>query len=88
MLPISLASFLGPILLGGLFDTLGRRAMMTMTYATAGVSVILAGWVFYHETVGLLGQSMLWFWVFLIASPAASSAHLTISELFPVQLRT
>jgi MFS family permease len=87
LLPFAAGNLLGPMLLGRLFDTLGRRTMIASTYAASGVLMAAAG-------VGLVGgwldaatQTMLWCAVFFVASAAASSAYLTVSELFPVELR-
>ncbi len=87
ILPLAAASFLGPLLLGPLFDTLGRRRMIAGTYA--GTAVLLA------VTAVLFGQGMLteqtqtlwWSAIFFVASAAASSAYLTASEIFPLEAR-
>lgn len=87
MIPISLASFLGPVLLGKYFDVVGRRKMMFITYLSSGMLLVVTALLFGYDVLSLQLQSILWFLVFLIASPAASSAHLTISELFPITMR-
>ncbi len=87
LLPFAVGNLLGPLLLGGLFDSLGRRLMITLTYAVAGVLLLLTGWLFAHGYLTAATQTALWCVVFFFASAAASSAYLTVSELFPVELR-
>ncbi len=87
MSPISLGSLIGPIILGRYFDKYGRRLMMVSTYLSSGVLVIIQGVMFGKEWMDVSQQSAVWLLVFMVASPAASSAHLTVSELFPVQFR-
>jgi len=87
MLPFAAGNFLGPLLLGRLFDTLGRRLMITTTYALSGVLMAVTGWLF---TLGLLDavqQTMAWTAIFFVASAAASSAYLTVGESFPLEIR-
>jgi MFS family permease len=87
MLPFAIGNFLGPLLLGRLFDTIGRRIMITATYGLSGVLMILTGWLF---TLGLLDavqQTIAWTIIFFVASAAASSAYLTVGESFPLEVR-
>lgn len=87
LLPFAAGNLLGPLLLGGLFDSIGRRVMITVTYGTAGLLLMLTGWCFAQGWLTAVTQTVLWSLVFFIASAAASSAYLTVSELFPVELR-
>ena len=87
LLPFAAGNLLGPLLLGGLFDSVGRRLMITLTYAVAGVLLMVTGYCFAHGWLTAVTQTVLWTVVFFIASAAASSAYLTVSELFPVELR-
>ncbi len=87
ILPFAMGNLFGPILLGSLFDKLGRRTMITATYAITGVLLAFTGWCFARNLVGSVGLTALWCVVFFFASAAASSAYLTVSELFPVELR-
>ena len=87
LLPFALGNFLGPILLGPLFDSVGRRTMIAATYAVAAVLLALTGYGFYRGWLTATSQTALWCAVFFVASAAASSAYLTVSELFPVELR-
>jgi MFS family permease len=82
-----LGNFLGPIVIGRLFDTVGRRIMITLTYALSGVLLAITSWLFAHGLLSALGQALSWSLIFFIASSAASSAYLTVSEIFPLEIR-
>jgi MFS family permease len=87
ILPFAAGNFLGPLLLGRLFDTLGRRTMITFTYAISGLLLAFAGWLFSIGMLSATGQTVAWMVVFFFASAAASSAYLTVSECFPLEIR-
>ena len=87
LLPFAAGNLLGPMVLGPLFDTLGRRRMLTITYAASGVLLAVAGYGVAHAGLTAAAQTGLWCAVFFVASAAASAAYLTVSELFPVELR-
>jgi len=87
ILPFALGNFLGPLLLGPLFDSWGRRAMIPATYAISGLLLLASGWLFYRGLLDATTQTLCWCLVFFFASSAASSAYLTVSELFPVEMR-
>jgi MFS family permease len=87
ILPFAAGNFLGPLLLGRLFDTLGRRAMITLTYGVSGVLLAIAGYLFLIGALSAQGQTIAWMVIFFCASPAASSAYLTVSETFPLEVR-
>jgi MFS family permease len=87
ILPFAAGNFLGPLLLGRLFDTLGRRAMITLTYGTSGVLLALSGYLFAIGVLSAESQTIAWMVIFFFASPAASSAYLTVSETFPLEVR-
>ena len=87
ILPFALSNFLGPVLLGRLFDTLGRRIMITVTYGLSGVLMLAVAVAFQQDLVSAMGQTIGWMIVFFIASPAASAAYLTVSETFPIEIR-
>ncbi len=78
---------LGPLLLGPLFDRLGRRVMITATYALSGVGLLLTGIGFVSGVLDATTQTLAWSVVFFLASAAASSAYLTVSEVFPLEMR-
>ncbi len=87
ILPFAAGNFLGPLVLGRLFDTIGRRPMITFTYATSGILLAAAGYLFQQELITVEQQTMAWTIVFFFASAAASSAYLTVSETFPLEMR-
>ena len=87
VLPFALGNFLGPLLLGRLFDTRGRRVMITSTYALTGVLAAGAAATFYTGIFAAPMQTLAWSLVFFVASAAASSAYLTVSESFPLEVR-
>lgn len=87
MLPFAVGNFLGPLLLGPLFDRWGRRIMIPATYGLSGILLTITGWLFLQGDLDAVTQTMAWCVVFFFASSAASAAYLTVSELFPVELR-
>jgi MFS family permease len=87
ILPFAAGNFLGPVLLGRLFDTVGRRPMIIATYATSGILLAGSGYLFAIGSLSATGQTIAWMVIFFIASAAASSAYLTVSETFPLEVR-
>lgn len=87
LLPFAVGNFLGPVLLGRLFDTLGRRLMISFTYVTSGLLLSLTGWLFMEGLIDAVTQTVCWTIIFFFASSAASSAYLTVSETFPLEIR-
>jgi MFS family permease len=87
ILPFAAGNFLGPLLLGRLFDTLGRRAMITFTYGVSGALLALSGYLFSIGVLTAQTQTIAWMVIFFFASPAASAAYLTVSETFPLEVR-
>ncbi len=77
----------GPILIGHLFDTVGRKPMIAGTYALSGVLLAVTGWMFNAGMLTATTQTAAWTIIFFIASAAASSAYLTVSEIFPLEIR-
>jgi MFS family permease len=88
LLPFAIGNLCGPLILGPLFDTVGRRPMIAATYAVSALLLAGTGWGFAHGWLDAVTQTVLWCIVFFVASAAASSAYLTVSELFPVELRS
>src|SRR5206468_6429171 len=78
---------LGPLLLGGLFDLVGRKPMICATYALAGSLLCLTGWLFAQGVLTAESQTVAWTVIFFFASAAASAAYLTVGELFPLETR-
>jgi MFS family permease len=87
ILPFAAGNVLGPLLLGRLFDTIGRRPMITFTYLMSGVLLALTGWLFAQGSLSAREQTFAWSVIFFFASAAASSAYLTVSETFPLEIR-
>jgi MFS family permease len=87
ILPFAAGNFLGPLVLGRLFDTLGRRVMITLTYGLSGILLAISGYLFSIGALSAQGQTIAWMVIFFCASPAASAAYLTVSETFPLEVR-
>jgi len=87
IVPFAVGNFAGPLLLGRQFDRWGRRIMIPATYALSGVLLLATGVLFAGGYLDAVTQTLAWSIVFFVASAAASSAYLTVSELFPVELR-
>ena len=87
ILPFALGNVLGPLVLGPLFDSIGRRPIIAFTYAASGFLLAGSGWLFAHHLIDAGEQTIIWTVVFFFASSAAGAAYLTASEIFPVEIR-
>jgi MFS family permease len=87
ILPFAFGNLMGPLLLGHLFDSVGRRPMITATYAISGILLALTGFAFAQEWLSAVGQTAAWTVIFFFASAAASAAYLTVGEAFPLEMR-
>jgi MFS family permease len=87
LLPFAIGSFLGPMILGPLFDRLGRKTMITLTYGTAGLMLLVVAGLFGWGALDLHGLTICFSVIFFVASSAASAAYLTVSEIFPLEIR-
>jgi MFS family permease len=87
LLPFALGNVLGPVVIGHLFDTIGRKPMITLTYILSGLLLAVTGWLFHAGVLDARTQTLAWMIIFFIASAAASSAYLTVSEIFPLEVR-
>jgi MFS family permease len=85
--PFAIGNFLGPLLLGRLFDAVGRRVMIATTYGLSGLGLFATGYAFNAELIGPGVLALAWSAIFFVASAAASSAYLTVSEIFPLEMR-
>ena len=83
----AIGNLLGPIVLGPLFDTLGRRVMISGTYITASVLLAITAVLFDKGMLNATTQTACWVVIFFLASAGASAAYLTVSEIFPLELR-
>jgi MFS family permease len=87
MLPFALGNFAGPMMLGRLFDVIGRKTMITATYGISGVLMAVVGFMFDAGLLDATQQTIGWTVIFFFASAAASSAYLTVGETFPLEVR-
>lgn len=87
LIPFAIGNVIGPIVLGPYFDTVGRRKMICMTYGVSGVLLLITGWLFATGLLTAVTQTVAWSAIFFFASAAASSAYLTASEVFPLEVR-
>src|SRR3954452_1056838 len=85
--PFAIGNLIGPLVLGPLFDTLGRRKMIFGTYAIAGIVLAVSAALFSADVLTAATQTLFWCVSFFFASAGASSAYLTVSETFPIELR-
>ena len=85
--PFALGNLLGPLTIGHLFDTIGRRRMILFTYCASAIILAISGFLFHAGVLDAFTQTALWCAVFFLASAGASSAYLTVSEIFPLELR-
>jgi MFS family permease len=87
ILPFALVNFLGPLVLGRFFDTIGRKPMISATYAVAGCLLAVTGYLFAQGAFTSVTQTLAWSAIFFFASAGASAAYLTVSEIFPLEIR-
>jgi MFS family permease len=85
--PFAIGNLLGPLLLGHLFDTWGRRRMIFGTYTVAGVVLLVSAFLFHAGSLSATTHTIFWCVSFFFASAGASSAYLTVSEIFPLEVR-
>lgn len=87
MLPFAIGNAVGPLVLGPLFDKIGRKPMIAATYAISGILLVVSGWLFATGRLTATEQVIAWSAIFFFASSAAGAAYLTVSEVFPVEIR-
>src|SRR5262249_25174112 len=87
VLPFTIGNFFGPLLLGPLFDRIGRKPMIASTYALSGLLLAIVGYLFREGLVDARQLTLCWTGIFFFASAAASAAYLTVSESFPIEAR-
>jgi len=87
LVPFAIGNVLGPIVLGPFFDTVGRRRMIFGTYGLSGALLLVTGYLFAIGALGPVTETAAWCVIFFFASAAASSAYLTASEVFPLEVR-
>jgi MFS family permease len=84
---LAIGNFCGPLLLGSLFDTVGRKKMIAGSFAMSGVFLLVTAYMFGAGLLSATTQTIAWVAIFFFASAAASSAYLTASEIFPLETR-
>ncbi len=87
MFPFAAGNLIGPFMLGKFFDTIGRRKMIAITYCSSAILLAISAYLLHAGVLTAATQTALWCVIFFIASAAASSAYLTVSEIFPVEMR-
>ena len=87
LFPFALGNFAGPLVLGRFFDVVGRLRMISLTYILSGALLAVSGWMFERGLLTAHTQGIAWTVIFFVASAAASSAYLTVSEIFPLEVR-
>jgi MFS family permease len=85
--PFAIGNLAGPLILGPLFDTVGRRAMISSTYIGSAILLAISAMLFNAGALNATTQTIFWSVIFFFASAGASSAYLTVSEIFPLELR-
>ena len=84
---IAVGNLLGPLLLGRLFDSLGRKPMIAGTYIVSGLLLLLTAYLFHAGLLSAFSMTACWCAVLFVASAGASAAYLTVSEVFPMETR-
>ncbi len=87
LIAFAVGNLAGPLFLGHLFDTVGRRKMISGTYLLSGVLLAISAWMFDAGMLNAFTQTLAWCVIFFFASAGASSAYLTVSEIFPLEVR-
>ncbi|MCW2977026.1 MAG: Sugar transporter [Actinomycetia bacterium] len=87
IIPFAIGNLVGPWLLGPLFDSVGRKVMISSTYIAAGVTLLVTAWLFHAQVLSATTLTVCWCVCFFFASAGASAAYLTVSEIFPMETR-
>jgi len=87
IIPFAIGNFMGPLILGRLFDTVGRKPMIAGCYIGSGVLLIITAYLFKQGVLNATTQTIAWMAIFFFASAGASAAYLTVSEIFPMETR-
>src|SRR5580765_1151157 len=86
-LAFSIGNLVGPLVLAPLFDTVGRKKMISGTYLISGALLAVSGWLFDQHALTATSQTFVWIIIFFFASAGASAAYLTVSETWPIEIR-
>jgi len=87
LIAFAVGNFIGPLVLGHLFDSVGRRKMISGTYILSGVLLAISAFLFNAGLLNAVTQTIAWCVIFFFASAGASAAYLTVSEIFPLEVR-
>jgi MFS family permease len=87
-LAFSIGNLLGPLILAPLFDTVGRKPMIAGTYLLSGGLLMISAWLFGADKLNATTQTFVWVVIFFFASAGASAAYLTVSETWPIEIRS
>ncbi|MGH3569786.1 MAG: MFS transporter [Pseudonocardia sp.] len=87
LIAFAAGNLIGPLTIGHLFDTIGRKTMIATTYITSGVLLAITAFLFNAGALTAVTQTIAWSVIFFFASAGASSAYLTVSEIFPMEVR-
>ena len=87
LIAFAVGNFIGPLVLGHLFDSVGRRKMISGTYIMSGVLLAISAFLFNAGLLNAVTQTIAWCVIFFFASAGASAAYLTVSEIFPLEVR-
>jgi MFS family permease len=87
LIAFAVGNLVGPLTIGHLFDTIGRRKMIAGTYIISGVLLAATAWAFNAHMLNAITQTICWCVIFFFASAGASAAYLTVSEIFPLEVR-
>ncbi|HTF49320.1 MAG TPA: MFS transporter [Pseudonocardia sp.] len=87
LIAFCIGNFCGPLLLGRLFDTVGRKKMISGTYIISGLLLAVSAVLFQADLLTAFTQTIAWCVIFFFASAGASAGYLTVSELFPLEVR-
>jgi MFS family permease len=88
LIPLSFMNFVGPLILGKYFDTWSRKKMIALCYILSGLILAVSSYLFAKNSLSLIQQLITWCILFFFASPGSSAAHLTVSEIFPTEIRS
>jgi MFS family permease len=86
-LAFAIGNLAGPLTIGRLFDTIGRRKMISGTYLVAGILLVITAQLFKSGALTATTQTLCWAVIFFFASAGASAGYLTVSEIFPLEVR-
>ena len=86
-LAFAVGNLCGPLILAPLFDSVGRKPMISGTYIISGVLLAISGWLFDRGDLTATTQTFCWVIIFFFASAGASAAYLTVSETWPIEIR-